>query len=242
MNTVPQHIAVIMDGNGRWALSRGLPRAEGHRRGVGALKSLVEYCINYGVQVLTVFAFSSENWRRSIIEVTALMDLLRIVLRDKIGELHNKNIKLQIIGDKNKLNTGLQKSILDAENLTAENTGLYLNVAINYGGRFDITQVMQQLGRKILTGELQPQDITEAIVNKELALGALSSPDLLIRTGGEQRISNFLLWQLAYTELFFSEVLWPDFSQQDFQDALNFYAQRERRFGGDVSIDNKYYA
>ena len=239
---MPQHIAVIMDGNGRWALSRGLPRAEGHRKGVDALKTLVEYCIGYGVKALTVFAFSSENWRRPIIEVKALMDLLRVVLRDKMDELHDKDIKLQIIGDKTKLNSKLQTAILDAETLTANNTGLQFNVAINYGGRFDITHAMQQLGNKILAGELQPSDITEASISKQLALGDLSSPDLLIRTGGEQRISNFLLWQLAYTELFFSDVLWPNFSEQDFKTAIDFYAQRDRRFGGVAPIHKEHYA
>jgi len=228
---VPQHIAIIMDGNGRWAKQRHQPRFMGHRAGVKAVENIVKHCVERGVLVLSLFAFSSENWRRPTKEVNLLMELFALALKQQVKRLHKNNIRLQIIGDVSHFSASLQKKIQQAEILTANNTGLIINIAANYGGRWDITQSVRQLAEKVMSGELKPEDITEDTISSGLTTAELTEPDLFIRTGGEQRISNFLLWQLAYTEFYFTDVLWPDFSNQDLDLAISSFCQRERRFG-----------
>lgn len=228
----PKHIAVIIDGNGRWALNRALPRVMGHQKGVDAARNLVQLSIDHGIEILSLFVFSSENWRRPKQEVSMLMNLCLKLLTEEINELHNNNISLQIIGDTVPLPVSLREAIDKATLLTAGNQGLKLNIAINYGGRWDIVNAMRKIATDIKDANLNPQDINEQLISSHLSLAKLSDPDLLIRTSGECRISNFFLWQSAYTELFFTEVLWPDFSAKEFQQALNFFHSRTRRFGG----------
>jgi len=220
-----------MDGNGRWAKQRHQPRFMGHRAGVKAVENIVKHCVERGVLVLSLFAFSSENWRRPTKEVNLLMELFALALKQQVKRLHKNNIRLQIIGDVSHFSASLQKKIQQAEILTANNTGLIINIAANYGGRWDITQSVRQLAEKVMSGELKPEDITEDTISSGLTTAELTEPDLFIRTGGEQRISNFLLWQLAYTEFYFTDVLWPDFSNQDLDLAISSFCQRERRFG-----------
>jgi len=228
----PQHIAVIIDGNGRWALNRALPRVAGHQKGVDAARNLVKLSINYGIEILSLFVFSSENWRRPKQEVSMLLNLCLKLLTEEINDLHNNNIKLQIIGDTVPLPLALREAINKATLLTANNRGLKLNIAINYGGRWDIVNAMRNIAHSIKNTNLQPENINEQLISSYLSLADLPDPDLLIRTSGECRISNFFLWQSAYTELFFTEVLWPDFSEKEFQQALNCFHARTRRFGG----------
>lgn len=228
----PQHIAVIIDGNGRWALNRALPRVAGHQKGVDAARNLVKLSINYGIEILSLFVFSSENWRRPKQEVSMLLNLCLKLLTEEINDLHNNNIKLQIIGDTVPLPLALREAINKATLLTANNCGLKLNIAINYGGRWDIVNAMRNIAHSIKNTNLQPENINEQLISSYLSLADLPDPDLLIRTSGECRISNFFLWQSAYTELFFTEVLWPDFSEKEFQQALNCFHARTRRFGG----------
>ena len=228
---LPRHVAIIMDGNGRWARQRRLPRVAGHRAGVEAVKGVVRACGEYGISALTLFAFSSENWRRPKEEVGMLMGLFMAALDNQVRKLHENNIRLNIIGDRTAFGDALQKRIAQAEALTCENTGLRLCVAANYGGRWDITQAARQIAAQVARGELDPLSVDEAAVGRHLCLADLPEPDLFIRTGGEERISNFLLWQLAYTEMHFSSTLWPDFKRQEFDKALSAYASRERRFG-----------
>ncbi len=228
---VPRHLAVIMDGNGRWARKRGLPRQAGHRAGIKPVRALVETCAKQGVQVLTLFAFSSENWRRPVEEVSTLMGLFVEALQREVAELHSNNVRLRFAGDIGSLQQVLQDSIASAESLTADNDGLTLVIAVAYGGRWDLAQAARRLAEDALAGDLDPAEIDEAAVAARRALAGLPDVDLLIRTGGERRVSNFLLWDIAYAELYFTDQLWPDFGAADFDAALEFFAGRERRFG-----------
>jgi undecaprenyl diphosphate synthase len=227
----PQHVAIIMDGNGRWARSRGLPRPAGHRASVKVVRNVVEECASAGVRFLTLFAFSSENWRRPPDEVGLLMNLFLDALVREVADLHRNRVCLKFIGDRDLLGKELAKRMNDAETLTADNTGLGLMVAVAYGGRWDITQACRSLAADVALGRLEASDISENHVAQRLALAKVPDPDLLIRTGGEQRISNFLLWNLAYTELYFSSALWPEFSSDHLLAAFDFFNNRERRFG-----------
>ncbi|PSF14349.1 di-trans,poly-cis-decaprenylcistransferase [Marinobacter fuscus] len=227
----PRHVAIIMDGNNRWAKARRLKGVAGHKAGVDAVRAVVETCAREGVEVLTLFAFSSENWRRPADEVSALMRLFLIALEREVRKLHRNNIRLRIIGDRSAFNPLLQQHMDKAEALTASNTGLTLVIAANYGGHWDITQATQRLAAEVSAGRLQPSDITDDLIQANLSIGDLPMPDLLIRTAGEQRVSNFLLWHLAYTEFYFSDVFWPDFKQDEMIKALAAYAGRQRRFG-----------
>ena len=228
---LPQHVAIIMDGNGRWAARRRLPRFAGHRSGVEAVKDVVRTCGGKGIEVLTLFAFSSENWRRPREEVGMLMGLFMTALDQQVRKLHENNIKLTIIGDREALSSNLQERIADAESMTSTNTGLNLVIAANYGGRWDLTHATRVLAARVERGEMKADAITDESLRAELSLCDLPEPDLFIRTGGEKRVSNFLLWQLAYTELYFTDTLWPDFDRTAFEGALASYATRQRRFG-----------
>lgn len=230
-SSVPQHIAIIMDGNGRWAKKRHQPRFMGHRAGVKAVENIVKHCAELGVGVLSLFAFSSENWRRPTKEVSLLMELFALSLKQQAKRLHKNNIRLQIIGDISKFSDSLQNQINQAQQLTADNTGLIINIAANYGGRWDIAQAVQKVAKKVASGDLQVEDITEDMIGAELTTAAIPEPDLFIRTGGEERVSNFMLWQMAYTEFYFSETLWPDFDSQQLDNAISSFNDRERRFG-----------
>jgi undecaprenyl diphosphate synthase len=228
---LPAHVAVIMDGNGRWARQQGKPRRAGHRAGVKAARRLVEDCGRRGIRYLTLFAFSSENWRRPRQEVGALMTLMVEALEREVSELSARGVQLRFIGDRAALPPVVRTRMDDAEARTRANEGLTLVVALSYGGRWDIVQAAQRLAREAARGDLDPESIDEAQIGSRLSLGQLPDPDLLIRTGGEYRISNFLLWNLAYAECYFTDCLWPAFDEQELTRALEFYAQRERRFG-----------
>jgi undecaprenyl diphosphate synthase len=229
--SVPRHIAIIMDGNGRWAAARGMARAAGHKQGIAAVRTTIQECAKRGVEALTVFAFSSENWKRPLEEVSSLMGLFMDALDREIAELHKNQVRVRFIGDRRSLSVRLQARIAGAEELTAANSGLKLQVAVSYGGRWDLVQATQKLARRVAEGALRADDITEAEVAASLELAGVPDPDLLIRTGGEMRISNFLLWNLAYTELYFTDKLWPEFDVTALEAALEFFAARERRFG-----------
>lgn len=229
--TPPRHVAIIMDGNGRWAKARKRPRFMGHKAGVNAVRDVVKSCGEHGVEVLTLFAFSSENWRRPKDEVGALMSLFATALDSEVKKLHKHNVRLQIIGERSAFSERIQKSIRNAELLTEKNTGLTLVIAANYGGRWDITQAAARLAEQVQAGELNPSDITPELMASQISLAQYPEPDLFIRTGGEERISNYLLWQLAYTELYFTDTLWPDFNEEAFQKALDSFSSRQRRFG-----------
>jgi len=228
---LPRHIAIIMDGNGRWAVQRRLPRFAGHRAGVETVREVVKVCAEKGVEVLTLFAFSSENWRRPKEEVGLLMGLFMTALQREVRRLHRNNVRLRVIGERGAFDAKLQQRVAEAEALTRDNTGLILVIAANYGGRWDIVQASQRLAEQVASGQMQVSDVDEAALAAHLSLAEFPEPDLFIRTGGEQRVSNFILWQLAYTELFFTPVLWPDFSRELFEEALTSFAQRQRRFG-----------
>lgn len=230
-STMPHHIAVVMDGNGRWAKKRFLPRTAGHKAGVKATRELVENCAHHGVGALTIFAFSSENWNRPEKEVTSLMSLFITTLGSEIKRLNQQNVCVRFIGDRSRFSKKLQDSIAASEELTKNNTGLNLNIAANYGGRWDIVNTCKKIVQKVLSGDITADDITEDTFSNEINLNDLPEPDLLIRTGGESRISNFLIWHLAYTELYFSDVLWPDFNGQELDKALEWFSKRQRRFG-----------
>jgi len=231
-SAMPRHVAIIMDGNNRWAKRRGLPGVAGHRAGVEAIREVLRTCRKQGVEVLTLFAFSSENWQRPSAEVGALMRLFSAYLSSEVKKLHQDDVRLRFIGARTRLNAGLQKKILEAEQLTAGNSGSTLVIAVDYGGQWDIANAARVLAERVARGELAPQQIDEALFDSATALADLPKPDLLIRTAGEQRISNFLLWQLAYAELYFTECYWPDFGELETLRALQAFAQRERRFGG----------
>ncbi|MGZ5051157.1 MAG: isoprenyl transferase [Methylobacter sp.] len=230
-NNVPRHIAIIMDGNGRWAQKKFMPRAVGHQAGVKAVRKIVEYCAKQEVEVLTLFAFSSENWRRPAEEVSLLMSLFMSTLQAEIDKLDRNNIRLRFIGDRTAFSDKLQAKMAEGEAQTKDNTALTVVIAVNYGGRWDMCQAFRTVAQKIAAGELQQQEINEQLINQHLSTADLPEPDLFIRTGGEQRVSNFLLWQLAYTELYFTETLWPDFDQNSLEDAIASFKTRQRRFG-----------
>jgi len=227
----PRHIAVIMDGNGRWARRRFAPRTEGHRAGVRAARTTIEACAERGIEALTLFAFSSENWNRPASEVGVLMDLFLRALRAEVGRLNENGVRLRFIGDRSAFDEALQEEMLQAETATRDNHALSLNIAVGYGGRWDITQAARALARDVEAGRLRADEITPGKFAGRLCLSDLPEPDLFIRTGGERRISNYLLWQLAYTELWFTEVLWPDFDAAALDEAIDFYRGRQRRFG-----------
>jgi undecaprenyl diphosphate synthase len=228
---IPNHIAVIMDGNGRWARKRFLPRVAGHKRGVETVRDLVKQCAKLNVKYLTLFAFSSENWRRPEDEVSFLMGLFMDALKREVVKLHENNIRLILIGDRSKFNADLVKQIKDAEKLTTKNTGLTLTIAANYGGRWDILNATNQMLSQNANRQPGKTNFSEDDLAPYLSMHYATEPDLFIRTGGEKRVSNFLLWQLAYTELYFTDTLWPDFDDKAFQLAIQSYQQRERRFG-----------
>jgi undecaprenyl diphosphate synthase len=228
---VPQHVAIIMDGNGRWAKARSQPRHTGHRAGVKSVRETVEAAAKRGVSYLTLFAFSSENWRRPQDEVSRLMGLFLEALQREVDELHRNNVRLRFVGARSELRPKLVRKIDAAEEQTKDNSGLNLIVAVAYGGRWDIVNAARQLAGKVAGKELSIEDIDNERFSSELALAGVPDPDLLIRTGGEQRISNFLLWNLAYSELFFCDCLWPDFREREFDDAMYFYGMRQRRYG-----------
>ena len=230
-SVVPGHVAVIMDGNGRWAGKRRLPRYAGHRAGVKSVRKIVEIAAKKGVSYLTLFAFSSENWSRPQEEVSKLMGLFIEALDREVNDLHKNNVRLRFIGARNLLAADLVESMTRAEQKTAANSGLNLLVAVAYGGRWDIVQAVQAIAQQVDSGDIASSVVDEELFVEHLALQGVPDPDLLIRTGGEQRISNFLLWNLAYTELFFCDCLWPDFREADFAAALEHYAMRQRRFG-----------
>lgn len=227
----PLHVAIIMDGNGRWARARGLPRAAGHRRGVEAVRTAVESALDLGISYLTLFGFSTENWKRPFPEISSLMGLLRLYLRSEIADLHRNGVRLRIVGDRSRLNSDIVALIEDGEALTRDNHRLTLTIALSYGGRQEITQVARRLADEVAAGRLQPQAIDEALFSQYLFTADIPDPDLLIRTSGEKRISNFLLWQTAYTELVFVDTLWPDFARSDLEAAIRDFHCRERRYG-----------
>jgi undecaprenyl diphosphate synthase len=231
MADTPQHVAIIMDGNGRWARSRGMPRSAGHRASVKVVRRVVEACIRRNVRYLTLFAFSSENWRRPPDEVGLLMKLMLEALAREVADLHENQVRMKFLGDRSVLGTDIARTMAQAETLTQDNSGLVLCVAFAYGGRWDIAQACRALAAEVAAGTLRPEEIGEEHIAARLALAGLPDPDLLIRTGGELRISNFLLWNLAYAELYFTDVLFPEFGAAELDAALEFFARRERRFG-----------
>lgn len=228
---LPRHVAVIMDGNGRWAKSRGLPRIMGHQRGVDTLKNLLRCCDDWGVKALTAYAFSTENWGRPLEEVDFLMTLFERVLRQQLQEMMAENVRIRFVGNLKTLPTSLQAEIDRAMDMTAENSGIEFTVATNYGGRQEILEACRSIASQVQQGKLHPEDIDEKLFKHHLYTASISDPDLLIRTSGEMRISNFLLWQVAYAELYVTETLWPDFDRAEFHRALSAYQKRDRRFG-----------
>lgn len=228
---IPQHVAIIMDGNGRWAKEKGKHRTFGHRSGVKAVRASVSYALKNGVKVLTLFAFSSENWNRPTEEVGVLMELFKMVLGSEVKKLHKNNVSLRIIGDTSRFDSKLVKRVRDAETLTEKNDALILNVAANYGGRWDIVNATKELITHVQAGQIDIADVDESTFTRFISTANLPVVDLLIRTGGEQRISNFLLWQIAYAELYFSNDFWPDFNEAAFQAAVQEFTDRQRRFG-----------
>ncbi len=230
-STIPGHIAIVMDGNGRWAKKRNRPRSMGHQAGQKALRATIENCVRLGIETLTVFAFSSENWNRPAGEISRLMEIFLRALNKEVSELHKNNICLRFIGDKTAFKPAIQAKMLEAETLTKDNTRLVANIAVNYGGRWDITQAAKQMAKAAANGDLSIDDIDDSQFAQFLALAGSKDPDLFIRTGGEMRISNFLLWQSAYTEFYFTNVLWPDFDDKELDQAITAFQSRERRFG-----------
>jgi len=231
INLLPRHVAIIMDGNGRWAELRGEARSKGHRQGVKSVKNIVKSCIKKDVNTLTLFAFSSENWKRPRTEVSLLMDLFLTALGAELRDLDKNGVRLRFIGDRSDIPAKVQRAMENAETQTADNQNLTLVIAVSYGGQWDIKHAVQQIAERIEAGELTPSEITEAHIADNLSTVDIAPPDLFIRTGGERRISNFLLWQLAYTELYFTDTLWPDFNDEAFTLALEDYAKRQRRYG-----------
>jgi undecaprenyl diphosphate synthase len=229
---IPAHVGVIMDGNGRWAQARGKPRTDGHVAGVKALRGLVESCINYGVGHLTVFSFSSENWTRPRDEISFIFGLLRRFVASDLEKLHRNNVRVRIIGSRDGLDDSLRRLIAEVEATTAMNTGLKLQVAFNYGGKAEITEAVRRIASLVASGRLKAEDITEDTIGRALYTAGLPDPDIIIRTSGEQRFSNFLLWQSAYSELAFVDENWPDFNEQTFLRVLEEYSGRDRRYGG----------
>ena len=230
-NQIPQHVAIVMDGNGRWASKKFLPRVAGHREGVKAARNIIEACGKAGVKILTLFAFSSENWNRPETEVSALMDLFISSLESEIQALNKNGVRLNFIGDRSQFNQKLQNKINESENLTQDNSDFILNIAANYGGRWDIVQACKALCRRVQESDLSIENINEEALSNAISTYPMPEPDLFIRTAGEERLSNFLIWQLAYTELYFTETLWPEFNEQQLHLALQSYSQRKRKFG-----------
>ena len=231
-SSLPEHVAIIMDGNGRWAKQRGLPRIMGHRRGVEAVRETVRAAGECGLKYLTLFAFSSENWRRPEAEVSDLLGLLKAFIRRDLADLHKENVRVKVIGDREGLNEDIKALLTEAEQMTRDNTALTLVIAFNYGSRDEITRAFVSLAKDVEAGRLRPQDITADLVDARLDTAGIPDPDLIIRTSGEERLSNFLLWQAAYSEFMFVPDYWPDFSRELFFSALEKYAARDRRFGG----------
>jgi len=229
---LPYHVAVIMDGNGRWAQERNLPRAVGHRTGMESLRTVVKLCSQLGIKILTVYAFSTENWKRPQEEVSVLMGLLYEYIKKELDELNREEVQIRVIGRLNELPARAQQEIKRAEELTAKNNKLIFNIALNYGGRAEIVDAARRVASLAVEGKIEPEEITEELVQLYLYTGEMPDPDLLIRPAGEKRISNFLLWQIAYTEFYFTDVYWPDFGEEDFLKALDAYQNRKRRFGG----------
>lgn len=232
---IPAHVAIIMDGNGRWAKRRGLPRTAGHAQGARTVERILEDADHMGIRYLTVYAFSTENWSRPDGEVKALMNLLRTYMKTSLQKCAKNNVRIRVIGDKSRLDSDLQTAIANLERDTAANTGIGFQIAINYGARDEITRAVRGAAEKIRSGELDPEAITDSFISDALDTGGIPDPDLLIRTGGEQRISNFLLWQTAYSELYFCDVAWPDFDRKELEKAVDAYNHRERRYGGLIS-------
>ena len=230
--TVPEHVAIIMDGNGRWANARGLPRTMGHRKGVEAVRDAVKTAAEAGIRYLTLFAFSSENWNRPQAEVTDLMGLLKAFIRRDLADLHRENVRIRDIGERSNLRGDILPLLIEAEETTSGNTGITLVIAFNYGARDEMTRAMRRLATEVAEGRLRPEDITPERIAASLDTAGIPDPDLIIRTSGEERLSNFLLWQGAYSELLFVPELWPDFTRETFLSALEKFACRERRFGG----------
>ncbi len=231
ITVVPRHVAIIMDGNNRWAKREGVPGPTGHRAGVEAVRGILRACKRHGVDVLTLFAFSSENWGRPMPEVRALLALLSRYLRNEVRELHEDDIRLRFIGQRERFSPRLQKLMRQSEHLTRNNRGATMVIAVDYGGRWDVAEAARKLARQVRDGQLQAEDITPELIDRNVALSDLPQPDLCIRTGGDARISNFMLWHFAYTELYFCNTLWPDFNELEFARALADYSRRERRFG-----------
>ena len=236
---IPNHVAVIMDGNGRWGVKKGLSRSHGHNKGVSVLKDIIKFSKQLGVKVLTVYAFSTENWSRPIAEVDFLLDLFGKVLENEIDELHRELIRIKFIGDLSPFSEKLRNKFIEAETITKNNNKFTLNVCTNYGGRQELIKVAKELANKSLSGEINPEKIDEEMFESLLLTNEFKEPDLLIRTSGEKRVSNFLLWQLAYSEIYFTDVLWPDFDETEFLKAIIDYQSRNRRFGGIKSISNQ---
>lgn len=228
---IPSHVAIIMDGNGRWARERGLPRSMGHRQGVEAVRKIVRVAAESGVKYLTLFAFSSENWSRPNEEVNDLMGLLKLFIRRDLAELHQENVRVRIVGDRERLDGEIRGLLDEAEERTRDNSALNLVVAFNYGGRDEITRAVRRIAEGVASGAIRPADVDENLIARHLDTIGIPDPDLIIRTSGEQRLSNFLLWQAAYTEFVFVPCYWPDFDRQAFREALGQYGARERRFG-----------
>jgi undecaprenyl diphosphate synthase len=228
---IPRHVAIIMDGNNRWAKRNGMPGPAGHRAGVEAVRDVLRACRSHGVEVLTLFAFSSENWGRPLPEVRALLALLSRYLRNEVRELHEDGIRLRFIGERSRFSQRQQRLMEQSEKLTVNNSGATMVIAVDYGGQWDIAQAAQKLAEQVQAGTLQPENITPELIDQNISISDLPRPDLCIRTGGDARISNFMLWHFAYSELYFTETLWPDFDELEFARALAEYSQRERRFG-----------
>ena len=238
---IPEHVAIIMDGNGRWASSKGLPRSFGHNKGVNVLKEITKVSKNLGCKALTVYAFSTENWSRPAKEVDFLIILFEKVLKAELEQIHKNSIKIQFIGNLKPFPKSLKAAIKNAENLTKNNRDFILNICINYGGRQEILEVAKKLVLKAFSGEIEPDEINEKLFESELLLKGTNYPELLIRTSGEKRISNFLLWQLAYSEIYITDVFWPDFNEVEFLKAIIDYQSRNRRFGGIESLSNESF-
>ena len=235
---VPEHVAIIMDGNGRWATRKGLPRSSGHNQGVNVLKEIVKVSKNIGCKVLTVYAFSTENWTRPEKEVDFLINLFQKVIIKEIEEIHKQSIRINFIGDLAPFPESLKSVMNQSENLTKKNKDFVLNICVNYGGRQEIVKVAKKIAHKLASGEIEPNDVNEEIFESELLTKGFKDPELLIRTSGEKRISNFLLWQVAYSEIYITDVLWPDFNEIEFLKAIIDYQSRNRRFGGIESLSN----
>ena len=238
---VPEHVAIIMDGNGRWATKKGLPRSFGHKQGVNVLKEIIKVSKNLGCKVLTVYAFSTENWTRPTKEVDFLINLFREVLKNEIKKIHEESTKIKFIGDLTPFPENLKKIISSSESLTKNNKDFLFNVCVNYGGRQEIVKVAKELALKSSSGEIKPSEIDEELFNSELLSRGINDPELLIRTSGEKRLSNFLLWQLAYSEIYISDVLWPEFNEYEFLKAIIDFQSRDMRFGGIESLSNESF-